>query len=304
MFINCTLMAAMLLAPPPAETEAGPRAGASDFSKELVVLRHCLIDHERNSGIGAALFGIMKECLVEPGDEVAEGQVVGRLEDGDARAEVQLREAEATSTIDVRLSESKNALAQNRLRITATLRQRNAASREEFTQQKLEAEVTELEIENARHRHDLAEAQLRHARAMLRAREFVSPHAGVVTEVLKRPSEPVAPNLPVFRIVDVDHLLITGQVDVVDVWRLHAGQVVRVIPEIAGADLPVEREVFTGRIYFVDPHVDAVSQTCKVLARCANRNRLLRAGVEARMEIPTPGPDEPEVGRSTRAAMD
>jgi hypothetical protein len=109
--------------------------------------------------------------------------------------------------------------------------------------------------------------------------------------LLKRPGEPVAPNLPVFRIVDVDHLLITGQVDVVDVWRLHAGQSVRVIPEIAGADLAVEREVFVGRIYFIDPHVDALSQTCKVLARCENRNRLLRAGLEARMEIPTAGSD-------------
>jgi len=50
-------------------------------------------------------------------------------------------------------------------------------------------------------------------------------------------------------------------------------------------DLPLEREVFSGRISFIDTRVDPLSQTCKVLAKCENRNRLLRAGLEARMEI-------------------
>jgi membrane fusion protein (multidrug efflux system) len=272
---------------------SGLRAVASDpaaeRSDEVVVLRRCLVDHERISLVGPSSFGVLKECFVEPGVEVKQGQILGRLEDEDMRAEVQLREAAVTSDIDIRLSESKNAMAQNRLRVTASLLQRNAASREEFTQQRLEAEATALEIENAKHRRQLAEAQLRQAKALLHARELVSPHAGVVTEVLKRPSEPVSPNLPVFRIVEVDHLLVTGQVDVVDVWRLRVGQPVKIIPEIAGADLALEREVFPGRISFIDTRVDPLSQTCKVLAKCENRDRLLRAGLEARMEILTGG---------------
>jgi RND family efflux transporter MFP subunit len=269
---------------------------APERSDGVIVLRRCLIDHERITSVGPSSFGILKECFVEPGAEVKPGQILGRLEDEDVRAEVQLRETAATSDIDIRLSESKNALAQNRLKLTATLVQRNAASREEFMQQRLEAEATALEIENARHRRQLAEAQLRQAKAMLHARELVSPHAGVVTEVLKRPREPVAPNLPIFRVVEVDHLLVTGQIDVVDVWRLRVGQPVKIIPEIAGADLPLEREVFSGRISFIDTRVDPLSQTCKVLAKCENRNRLLRAGLEARMEIVAGGSRAETVG--------
>ncbi len=274
-------------------TLAADRAEASDpvdaRSAKVVVLRRCVIDHERITALGSPLVGILKECLVEPGALVKEGQVLGRLEDEDALAEVQLRETEAGSDLDIRLNENKNALAQSRLKRTAALMRRNAASQEEYTQQRLEAEATTLEIENAKHRRQLAEAQLRHARALLRAREFVSPHDGVVTEVLKRPNEPVAPNAPIFRIVDVDHLLVTGQVDVTDVWRLQPDQPVKVIPDIAGADLAVEREVFTGRLTFIDPKVDPLSQTCKVLVKCENRDRLLRGGLEARMEIQTGG---------------
>lgn len=273
---------------------------AAETSDEVVVLRRCLIDHERITAVGPSSFGILKESFVEPGAVVKKGQVLGRLEDDDARAEVQLREATVTSDVDIRLSESRNGIAQNRLKITGSLLQRKAASREEYTQQQLEAEAASLEVENARYRRQLAEAQLRQARALLRLRELVSPHPGVVTEVLRRPSEPVAPTQPVFRIVDVDHLLVTGQVDVVDVWRLRVGMPVKLIPEIVGADLALEREVFTGRISFIDTRIDPLSQTCKVLAKCENRGRLLRAGLEVRMEIHTAAATERAVGALPR----
>jgi RND family efflux transporter MFP subunit len=270
----------------PRTDAAGPSDSRSD---EVVVLRRCTVDHERISSLGSMLYGVLKECLVEPGAEVKEGQVIGRLEDQDARAELQMRQVEAGSDIDIRLSESKSLLAHNKLKITSTLIRRNAASQEEFMQHRLEAEAASLEVENAKHRHLLAEAQLLHAKAVLSAREFVSPHAGVVTAVFKRRGEPVAPNIPIFRIVDADHLLVTGQVDVVDVYRLHVGQPVKIVPDIAGADLAVEHEVFTGKVDFIDTQIDPVSQTCKVLAKCDNRGRLLRAGMEARMEIMTGG---------------
>jgi RND family efflux transporter MFP subunit len=269
---------------------------AAEPSDQVVVLRRCLIDHERISAVGPSAFGILKESFVEPGEEVKKGQILGRLMDEDARAEVQLREAAVTSDVDIRLSESKNAIAQNRLKITSSLLRRNAASREEHSQQRLEAEAMALEVENAKYRRQLAEAQLRQAKAMLRVRELVSPHQGVVTEVLRRPSEPVAPNQPVFRVVDVDHIVVTGQVDVVDIWRLRVGMPVKLIPEIAGADLALEREVFQGRISFIDTRIDPLSQTCKVLAKCDNRDRLLRAGLEARMEIDTRGSTAGVVG--------
>jgi RND family efflux transporter MFP subunit len=264
--------------------DAVDQAGAR--SEDVVVLTRCTIDYEQVSLVGSSLYGILKECSVEPGSQVKAGEVLGRLMDADVRAELQLRELQADSDIDIRLNQNKEALARHRFTSATGLRERNAISRLDYTQQRLEAEAAALEVENAKLRRRVAEAQARQARAALQLREFASPHAGVVTAVFKRRGETVAPNLPVFRVVDVDHLVVTGAVDVVDVWRLQVGQSVTIIPDVAGADLAVEHEVFPGRIDFIDTHIDPMSQSCKVLAKCVNRHRLLRGGLEARMEIP------------------
>jgi RND family efflux transporter MFP subunit len=277
---------------PASAVVAGDPAGAP--SEGVIVLRRCTVDYQQITSVGSSLYGILQECAVEPGSHVKAGQVLGRLVDADVRAELQLRELEANSDIDIRLSENKEALARNRLKSATALVQRNALSRMDYTQQRLEAEAAALDIENAKRRRRVAEALAQQAKAALQAREFKSPHDGVVTAAYRRRGEPVAPNAPLFRIVDVDHLVITGQVDVVDVWRLKVGQPVTIVPDIAGADLPVEREVFPGRIVFIDTHVDPASQSCMVLAKCENRDRLLRAGLEARMEIPA--------GRTTPAS--
>ena len=279
-FVILLIGASLLASPVDAVDPAGAR------SEDVVVLRRCTIDYEQVSSVGASLFGILNECSVEPGSQVKAGQVLGRLVDADARAELELRELAANSDIDIRLNENKEALARNRLNSATALMNRKALSRMDYTQQRLEAEAAGLDVENAKLRRQVAEAQARQARAALRLREFVSPHGGVVTAVLKRRGEPVAPNFPLIKVVDVDHLVVTGLVDVVDVWRIHVGQAVTIIADIAGADLPVEHEVFPGRIVFIDTHIDPMSQSCKVLANCDNRNRLLRAGLEARMEIP------------------
>ena len=66
---------------------------------------------------------------------------------------------------------------------------------------------------------------------------------------------------PVFRLVDADHLRVTGFLDVAHAWQARAGLSVRVSPEIPDADLPMEREVCKGRLEFVDSEVNLENQT-------------------------------------------
>jgi HlyD family secretion protein len=281
---------------------AARAADPVDPSADVIVLRRCLVDYEKTATLASMLNGVLKECLVEPGDRVKAGQVIGRLRDEDVRAELKLRETEAGSDIEIRVGMAKKAQADHKARRTASLVRRDAAPAEEYTLHRMEAELAALETEQAKHRHSLSQIQLELARAHLREREFTSPHDGTVIQVLKRPGETVAPRDPVFRVVDVDNLLVTGMADVTDAWRLRIGQPVRIVPDVGGAELAIEREVFSGRIAFVDTHVDPTTLTCKVTAKIGNRRGMLRAGLEARMEIsPEPARSETAVSRKPLA---
>ena len=85
--------------------------------------------------------------------------------------------------------------------------------------------------------------------------------------------------------VDVDRIRVIGFLDVGDAWRVRQGQAVRIMPELEGSDLPIEREVFEGKITFVDSEIDPKARTCRVFAEVENRGGLLRSGLECRMEI-------------------
>lgn len=269
-------------------------AGAADPpdpSAATTVVRHCTLEFEYDTPVGSPIYSVLQDCLVRPGDRVKAGQLLGRLQDEDVRAEVRLREAEASSDIEVRLAEARSAQAATKSERTAALVRRNAASHEEATLHRLEAAAAALEIEQARHRRRVAAIQLEHARAVLRTRELVSPHDGVVGAVLRRKGEAVGQRDPVFQVVDTDHVRVVGKVDVTEVGRLRVGRPARVIPEVAGANLPLEREVFPGRITFLDTRIDPETRTCRVHVLAENRGGRLRAGLEARIEIdPEPPP--------------
>jgi RND family efflux transporter MFP subunit len=261
------------------------RAATPGGESTTILLRRCTMDYEQSTMLGAPNIGVLQDCLVQPGDRIEANQVVGRLQDREAQAELDLRVAQAASDIEIRLAEAKHTEALTRFKRAVALDQRKFISSEEFELKKLEVTSAALEAEDARFRHQLAQLQARQAEAAVHAREIVAPHAGVVVAVLKKAGEPVTGQGPVFQIVDTDRIWVTGYLDVHDAWRVAQGRPVRVTPEVGGADLAIEERGFLGRIVFVNSGVDLVSQTCKVVAEVDNREGLLRAGLKARMEI-------------------
>jgi len=256
-----------------------------DPSAETLVLRRGVIEYESRTELGAPLYSVLQDCLVRPGDRVKAGQVLGRLQDGEAKADVALREAEASSDVEVRVGEARKALAVARLQRTASLLRRNASSQEEYLQDKQLAEVASLEVEQARQKRKVAAFQLQQARAALRTRELVTPHDGVVTAVLRRQGESVAPRDPIFQVVDPSEVRVVCQLDVADAWRVRVGQPARVVVEVAGAELEVEQQVFPGKVSFVDAEFNPLTRTCKLFVRASNPGGAMRGGLEARVEI-------------------
>ena len=274
---------------------AGSAAMAADSLAprgEVIVLKRCEVEYVRSSQVGVASMGsastILQDCFVRQGDRVQAGQVLGRIRDQELRVELELRTLEAENDIEVRLSEAKYAQMLSKLKRSEELAHRggrNYISEEELNLHRIEARASVLDVENAKYRRRLAQLQKRHTEAQVHAREFISPHDGTVVEILKNKGEAISINEPVFRVVDVAHLQITGHINLDDYWRVKKGQRVLVFPEAEGMDLPIEREEFEGRVTFVDRRIDPTTRTCKILTEVDNRDQLLASGLEARMEI-------------------
>jgi multidrug efflux pump subunit AcrA (membrane-fusion protein) len=165
-------------------------------------------------------------------------------------------------------------------------------SAEEFEAHRIDVEVAALSVEEATQHFRTAQIEVQQAAGVLRNREFVAPHDGVVVAVHKNPGESVTPGEAVFRVVNTDVVRVTGHLDITDAWRVRQGQTVRIIPDIPGAELSVEREVFEGKVVYVSPQLEPETRVCTIAAEVTNRDNLLRSGLQARMEIvPEERPD-------------
>ncbi len=263
-------------------------AAADDLppqSSGAVILRQCLVDYERIATLGTNQAGILQKSEVKLGDRVRAGQVIGRMQDDDLRADLEYKDAVAANDVEVRMDEKTYEWTLTKLKMLEALRQNKFSSEEEFRLQKLAAENAKLAVEDARIRRHLAKLQFRIAEAGVRIRQFVSPIDGVIVEIGKTEGESINFSEPVFRIVDPSLLRVTGAVDVSDLWRIEHGDNVRIIPDIGGADLPIEHQEFPGRITFISRQIDPATQTCTVIAQVENGSELLRAGLRCTMSI-------------------
>ena len=271
-------------------------AATGEPTVEVIVVRRCEVDFERSALLGTSVAGVVAEVRVKVGDTVKEGQILGRLQDGDLRAELEIRAAEADSDIGVRLGEARLAAAHSKLRRSEALARKLIASAEELDQQRIEAQTRALDVEEAKFKRKVSTLMKKQAEAAIRAREFASPFDGEIVALFKGAGESASLNDPVFRVVDSRTMKVTGHLDVVDASRLAKGRRARVYLEIRGADLPIEARAFEGRVAFVDAQISRDTQTCRIVVEVPNPEGLLRAGMEARIEIL---PESTEVGPIT-----
>ena len=268
----------------------GGRAIAGDGAPSppgVILLQKCAIDYEHSTLVGPNQnVGRIQECLVRPGDRVQGGQVLGRLFNQDVLAELESRTValESSETV-VHQREVTLEVERTKLRRDGALHKRNAVSIQDLQLQQLAVKTAELELQAANQGRRMAEAQLHAAKAMVAAREIVSPHDGIIVEIYKNVGEAITVSLPIYKVVAIDRMRVTGYLDVGDAWRVRQGQAARIMPELEGGDLPIEREVFEGEISFVDSEIDSKTRTCRIFAEVENCDGLLRSGLECRMEI-------------------
>ncbi|MCA9090475.1 MAG: efflux RND transporter periplasmic adaptor subunit [Planctomycetaceae bacterium] len=239
--------------------------------------------------VSAGSTGVIAE-IAEEGSRIASGSVLVQFEDRVPRAALAAATARAESDVEVRLAEKAVEAANVELEaaILANSLAPEAYARVELERLRVTRDQADLEIERARQQLKIAQRERDLAAAELAATQTLAPISGLVTKQLKNVGAGVQTGEPLLELVNTGRVRIEGYVPLEQVWRLQVGQPVRVQLDLSGVDLPVEQEVFEGQLGFIDVSVQAVAGTARVWAEVANRNELLKDGLNAHMTIQFP----------------
>jgi RND family efflux transporter MFP subunit len=222
--------------------------------------------------------GVVLETTVQEGMSVAAGQVIARLDAADARARV----AQQQATLDE--ASARLSLAKKNNANSAALLKQNYISQNSY-------DTTQNSVELAQAAVNAARAQLELARIALNDTVIRAPLAGVVSKRFVQAGEKLAPDMPVFSIVNLRELTLEAQVPASDIPRVKVGQEARF--KVDGFD----GRVFGGKVSRINPTTEMGSRAMLVYISVDNADGSLKGGMFAKGSITTeksaPGPLAP-----------
>jgi RND family efflux transporter MFP subunit len=212
--------------------------------------------------------GIVLSTAVQEGMDVKAGQVIAQLDPAEARARVAQQQALLAE------AQARLALARKNMSNSASLLKQNFIAQNAYDTSANAVDLAQAAVDSAR-------AQLDLARIALADTTIHAPLSGVVSKRLAQAGEKLAPDSPVFAIVDLKHLTLDAQVPASDIPRIQVGQDVQF--RVDGFD----GRNFAGKVARINPATETGSRAMIVYVDVANPEGLLRAGMFAKGTIVT-----------------
>ncbi|HXK60542.1 MAG TPA: efflux RND transporter periplasmic adaptor subunit [Acidobacteriota bacterium] len=256
--------------------------------------------------VSSEVAGMVREVLVNLGDEVPAGAVLVRLDPRELeielrRAESQLRQTEAQLGIDgvrvktpppdeeiaaVRTAAANRDDARAQLERATRLRSRNLLAQADLDAAETRVKVTEAAYQAALENVHSLKASLQERRAAFELAQkkladavIRAPVAGSVSERLVHPGEFIRENTPVIGLVQLHPLKVSTGIQ-----ERHAA--------VIRPGLPVQFQVesfpgktFEGKVAYISPAVDQGTRTFAVEVLVDNQNRQLKPGFFAKGTI-------------------
>ncbi len=228
--------------------------------------------------------GRIEGLFVKEGDRVRQGDLLLHMDRALEALEVQRREVMLEDTARLEELRVREIMLGEQVVAAQSLLPSGGVSRKQVEDEELAwravvAERKALEFAKRRERVELDLAREAHERRHLR-----SPIDGVVTRILFRHGESVAPHEPVMVVVDVRKVRFTGTVAVADGARIRSGSTVEV--ELGQEGELVKR---SAQVVFVSPVADPASGLVEVIAEFDNPDGAVRPGIAGRILVPPPG---------------
>jgi RND family efflux transporter MFP subunit len=275
-----------------------PPPAAGRAPNGAVVLEKCLIKAVKTARLATDRPGVLSVVEPHEGDSVKEGQVVARLMDEVAQASYEVAKLVADDRVEIEYATRLNAV--DKIEYSKSLatneQARGTIPDIELRRLKLAEERSALQIDKAKHEMAVNAMKATQAEAELKTYRIVAPFDGIVSQVLKFRGEAVKQGDTILDIVNTDVVHVEGKISERDIWRVKVGSPVTVVLDIQGAELDVEKQVFQGKIGFVDP-VANVGDT-RVWAEVPNPRNVLRPGFLATMTVLPAPPDSRSAGAS------
>lgn len=218
--------------------------------------------------IKSKVSGVVETTTVQEGMVVAAGQVLARIDQADLRARLQQQQA-ALDEAQARLS----------------LANKNEANSGALLKQKY---ISQNAYDSTQNSVDLARANVKSAAAMVDIARIAlndgvikAPIAGIVSKRHVQAGEKLAPDMPVFTIVNLSELTLEAQVPAAEIPRIKVGQDVHF--KVDG----FQKRDFSGKVARINPTTEAGSRAMLVYIAVPNNDGALRGGMFAKGSIVT-----------------
>jgi len=238
----------------------------------------CMIQPWREVDLSAPIEAVVEEMLVDRGDQVAEGQVVARLESSVEKATVEVAWARARSQGRISNAEAQMEFAEQSLQRQVGLKEQKVVSESQMDEAVSIHRAAAASLLLAREENEVLGLELHRAEAALERRTIESPVRGVVVERILDPGEYADPP-QLLRLAQIDPLRVEVFVPLALYGRIENGMQAEVIPEepIGG--------VHAVTVVVVDQVIDAASGTFGVRLELPNPDHALPAGVSCRVRF-------------------
>lgn len=276
-----------------AENSQSPATSAAVTAIEVesVVLR--LFEEAE---VSAQESGVVMGVAVREGQRVKQGELLAQIDDQVPRLAADAAKAKYDITREKATNDVKIRFAQKALDVSEAELRRSTESIEKFAKsvsqsqldvEQLTVQKNRLEAEQAEHDQAIAvlemkaqENELNASRAQITRRRIVAPFDGAIVQVYLRKGEWAEPGQKALRIVNTDRLKAEGFIRAEDASAVAAGKSVELVVDRGG-----KSQSFAGKIAFVSPEVDPITDQVRVWAEIENRDGRLRPGQAARMRI-------------------
>ncbi|WP_278470754.1 efflux RND transporter periplasmic adaptor subunit [Gimesia maris] len=286
-----TLGTCLILSDNRLSADEKPEHKASKANPESsITVNNCRIKLIDRVILGSDRPGVLEFVEPNEGELVKKGQVIAALKSDALQAAKATAKKKATNDIEIRYSQKARDTAYVELEMNLDInkRVRNTISKLDIKRLTLNAEKSDLQIEQAQLEFEMNKLQLNEIDAQIEETKIIAPFDGIVTKKFRSTGEVVRHGDEVLELVSTKRVKVESYVNIEDTWMFQVGTPVEVQLDIPGVRLPIEEKTYTGKIIFIDVEVEPIhGKSIRVWAEVENRDNDLKAGYMATMKILT-----------------